>query len=282
MKKLYFLDEDEKNRILNLHESATKKQYLKEDDTMVPELDEADGGAVMTGLLLGGVVGAAAVMIKGAGGSYAGVSKIFQACKTKGMGKSTMAGGTLDQIADEIYNSVDGAGTDEDMLKAALSKIATVPDLCAVNKRYAQNYPGSDLFGDLDGDIDSDGEWNKYVYRPLLNAVRKTEELSAKSNAQSTQKFQFPCVTISGGKAAKLKDGSLAYVLNGETYYGNGRVSLANGTMSNYYCDGNNIKKGAKTNGQVKTNKTQVTKKSGVKTSTIPSDADLDAVLGKL
>jgi hypothetical protein len=30
MKKLYFLDEDEKSRILNLHESATKKQYLPE------------------------------------------------------------------------------------------------------------------------------------------------------------------------------------------------------------------------------------------------------------
>jgi hypothetical protein len=30
MKKLYFLDEEEKNRILNLHESATKKQYLSE------------------------------------------------------------------------------------------------------------------------------------------------------------------------------------------------------------------------------------------------------------
>ena len=30
MKKLYFLDEEEKNRILNLHESATKRQYLGE------------------------------------------------------------------------------------------------------------------------------------------------------------------------------------------------------------------------------------------------------------
>ena len=33
MKQLYFLDEEEKNRILNLHESATKRQYLKEDDS---------------------------------------------------------------------------------------------------------------------------------------------------------------------------------------------------------------------------------------------------------
>ena len=32
MKKLYFLDEEEKNRILNLHESATKNQYLNEAD----------------------------------------------------------------------------------------------------------------------------------------------------------------------------------------------------------------------------------------------------------
>jgi hypothetical protein len=30
MKKLYFLDEEEKNRILNLHEGATKRQYLSE------------------------------------------------------------------------------------------------------------------------------------------------------------------------------------------------------------------------------------------------------------
>jgi hypothetical protein len=30
MKKLYFLNEEEKNRILNLHESATKRQYLSE------------------------------------------------------------------------------------------------------------------------------------------------------------------------------------------------------------------------------------------------------------
>jgi len=31
MKKLYFLDEEEKNRILNIHEDATKRQYLNED-----------------------------------------------------------------------------------------------------------------------------------------------------------------------------------------------------------------------------------------------------------
>jgi hypothetical protein len=41
MKKLYFLDEEEKNRILNLHESATKRQYLGEQPlgpVKVPEV----------------------------------------------------------------------------------------------------------------------------------------------------------------------------------------------------------------------------------------------------
>ena len=37
MKKLYFLDEEEKNRILNIHESATKKQYLSEQTLSVDE-----------------------------------------------------------------------------------------------------------------------------------------------------------------------------------------------------------------------------------------------------
>jgi hypothetical protein len=34
MKKLYFLDEEEKNRILNIHESATKRQYLSEQNPL--------------------------------------------------------------------------------------------------------------------------------------------------------------------------------------------------------------------------------------------------------
>jgi hypothetical protein len=37
MKKLYFLNEDEKNRIINLHENATKKQYLLNEQTSLPD-----------------------------------------------------------------------------------------------------------------------------------------------------------------------------------------------------------------------------------------------------
>jgi ferritin-like metal-binding protein YciE len=40
MKKLYFLNEEEKNRILNLHESATKRQYLNEQKDIEQKMKE--------------------------------------------------------------------------------------------------------------------------------------------------------------------------------------------------------------------------------------------------
>jgi len=153
------------------------KSCEKSDMYEYSELDEADAGAVATGLALGGVAGAALAYVNSSAGSYNGVKKIFDACNASGMGKSTMNGGTLDSISKQVRTAVDGWGTDEDAIKSALGQIATIPDLCAVNKRYAENYPGSTLLGDLDGDIDSDSEWNEYVYQPLLAAKRKSEEI---------------------------------------------------------------------------------------------------------
>ena len=42
MKKLYFLNEEESKRILNLHKDATKKQYLKEDDNSKTLSEQSD------------------------------------------------------------------------------------------------------------------------------------------------------------------------------------------------------------------------------------------------
>jgi len=53
MKNLFLINEDEKKRILSLHEKATKKQYLKEDaENMEPEMNqeisEIDTGMLVT------------------------------------------------------------------------------------------------------------------------------------------------------------------------------------------------------------------------------------------
>jgi hypothetical protein len=196
MKKLYFLNEEEKERILKLHENATSRQYLSENDLGSVGAGAAAGAAIGAyvggvGAIPGALIGGAIGYLRGSGGSYKGVEAIFNACKKSSeVGKSTMAGGTLDGIAKGVYDAVRvWNGTDEDAIKSNLSKIATIPDLCAVIKRYEENYPGYTLLGDLDGDIDTDSEWNEYVYQPLLAAKRKTEELSKK-------------VESSGGKAA--------------------------------------------------------------------------------
>ena len=148
--------------------------------SVVPVVGTAVGAAL--GGLIGATTGAAAGLLYGSVGSYNGVKKIFDACETKGMGKSTMNGGTLDSISKKLYDAVRvWRGTDEDAIKDALSQLKTIPDFCSVIKRYEENYPGETLLDDLDGDIDSDSEWNEYVYLPLLAAKRKSEELGKKS-----------------------------------------------------------------------------------------------------
>ena len=112
MKKLYFLNEEEKNRILNLHESATKRQYLGEQ-------------------------------------------------------KNSSFGG----------------------------------------------FPTAD-------DI------NPLSNKNLIPGLKR----------EDNWKTTYSCVPSQGVKPSKLSDGSTAYLINGVTYYNNGRKKLANGTMTGYTC----------------------------------------------
>jgi len=231
MKKLYFLDEAETNRILNLHESATKNQYLS----------EASFGS----------------------GSWVSVS----------YNNYTL---TLNNYLEMERR---GSGSELKLWKGVIfsrendNTLVTKP-----NTTYQ-------LVGDYTGSVEEEGKGTiryrcktkefeiegrnaKFWGEDFQSDVQKAfdalcDELpTGKSTTDTgkTQEFKFPCVKISGGKVTTLKDGSLAYVLNGETYYGNGRVSLANGTMGNYYCDGNNIKKGTKTNQKTYVKKTTAPK----------------------
>jgi hypothetical protein len=291
MKKLYFLNEEESKRILNLHKEATKKQYLKEDDTMMSSENElaedgvmasmatgaAIGGAVglVPGAIIGGAIGLINGLINGGNYSYKGAEKILQACgNLKEVGKSTLSRATLNGIADGINAAVDGMGTDEDAIKSNLQKITTIPDLCAMSNIYNTRH-GESLFAAIDGDIDSEGEWKQYVFLPLLDAYENSVDLGKKLAAQKESSVvkgfeKFPCIPSNPkAKSSKLSDGSIAYIIDGVVYYGNGRKKLVDGTMANYSC--------GKESSNTKTNT-----KTKVKQPTIPSDTDLDMVLTKL
>jgi len=157
----------------------------------------AVGSAVpVVGTVAGAVIGGAWAYLQGSSGeSYEGVKKMFDACKQPGVGQSTMQGAVLDQIAAEIRKAVEGNGTEEEDIKKALDKVQTIPDLCALITRYAENYPDTTLLDELNDDLSSD-EWNEYVYLPLLKAKRKSQELAnqaaqaAKQKAQADQETQ--------------------------------------------------------------------------------------------
>lgn len=246
----------------------TESQYQRLKKRLINNMiNEADYGGVVTGLVAGGLIGAAYQLYRAAGGSYDGVKAMFDACNASGVGASTMPGGTLDSIARKLYDAVRvWDGTDENAIRAAFSQIQTIPDLCALKKRYAENYPGKDLLDELDGDIDADEEWNEYVYLPLLAARRRTEELSKKSqetgggggqglmskigdsikrsvNRMTSDKlwYNFPCVPLDPeSNGSQMSNGSTVFVIGKEVFYNNGRMKKEDNTMTDYYCDANN------------------------------------------
>lgn len=253
-----------KKRLINNMINEADEDYVALSTASGAGMGWAVGGPV--GAIPGALIGAAFGLLSGSGGSYDGVSKIFAACRASGVGKTTMGGGSLDSIASQIRNAIEGWGTNEEAIKSALSKVQTIPDLCAVSQRYAENYPGSTLLGDLDGDIDDDAEWNEYVYLPLLAAKRKSEELGKKSQAAggggsgsavkaigdsikrtvnriTSDKlwYNFPCVPLEpNSKGSQMSNGSTVFVIGREVFYNNGRMKKEDNTMTDYHCDANN------------------------------------------
>lgn len=313
MKNPFLLSEEEKNRILTLHENATKKQYLKENITEPEmtegELDEIDWGQVGTstaagaaggaafagvGAIPGAIIGGAANIIYqlvSGSPSKDGAERILQACKNKSeVGAPTMGNSTLNAIADGINAAIEGLGTDEDAIKSNLKKLKTIPDLCAMASKYKTRH-GESLFDAIDGDIDSSSEWKKYVYLPLLDLYEKSQELGKQKkssggwaskvtqsiNAVTSDKlwYNYPCVPLfKGATKASMSNGSTVFKIGGDVFYNNGRVKLADNKMTNYYCEGNTIKKGSKQT-------TQTVKKSNqnIAKTNQPTDADFDKFL---
>jgi hypothetical protein len=206
MKNLFFINESERERILGMHHDATRKQYLKESNE--EELDEIDWGKVGTataagaaggaafagvGAIPGAIIGGAANLIYQAfsgPGSREAAQKITQGCNAKGVGETTMDDSSIDSVVDQLWNAMEGLGTDEEAIGKAFGSLQTIPDLCAVVKRYAENHPGYTLFNDLDGDIDADSEWNKYVYQPMIKSYRRTQQIVKQAKQQQTNPEQ--------------------------------------------------------------------------------------------
>ena len=183
MKKVSFdLNREEKNRILEMHQKSTGRQYLNLINEEKQQLNEwiwwALGGAA---LIAGGI---AAYNWEGTDANKS-VKALHDSCATSKLGKPLQSNSELEKIATEIHNGISGldfSGDGEKKLASALSKIKSIPDYCKVASEYELTY-GGDMYDAIDGDVNFGG-WETSVRLPLSAAVKAT----AKANDEANKK----------------------------------------------------------------------------------------------
>ena len=215
MKNKFILTEEESKRIISLHKQKIQEernQFNEQEE----DLDEGDKGQSTGRVAAGSGIGATAGAIIGciaaaiptgglacAGGAAIGASigtavggfggwlttgggyydKVLNALKwcnaNRGkIGKPVNSDSTIRDIADDIAGAVEGFGrTDEVMIARSLRKLKSIPDLCRLNEIYRKRNTES-LLNALDGDIDQDGEWRDYVWRPIEDLFEYSKKKS--------------------------------------------------------------------------------------------------------
>ena len=180
MKKVSFDSSgEEKNRILEMHQKSTGRQYLNLIKEEKQQLNEwiwwALGGAA---LIAGGIK---AYNWEGTDANKS-VKALHDSCKNSKLGKPLQSSSELEKIATEIGDALREKtmgifpSTDEEGIKSALLKIKSIPDYCKVASEYELKY-GEDMYEGIDGDIDF-GDWDLYVRQPLTNAIKASTKIN--------------------------------------------------------------------------------------------------------
>jgi hypothetical protein len=136
--------------------------------SIVPGVGTAVGAGV--GYVAGGLIAAASAIANGVGSSDQKVKQFCDLCK-KSQSPITQKS---NQLADMVRDSVQGAGTDEQKIFNAFKGITTFDEFCSLIKSYQQSY-NTDLYADLNDDIDSESEW-VLIFRPLRDVLLRQQQ----------------------------------------------------------------------------------------------------------
>ena len=169
------------DRIKLMMKYDTSKTLNENVETIKQPINEALPAALLTlPWLIGyGVTAAAGIgtwiyNVQGGGDAFSKAQTFFAGCSSLDKNlKPTQSKGDHREAADSIYNAIEGAGTDEDAIKGAISSMETVADLCAMYKYYNKTY--GDLYEDLDGDLDGES-FRRYVWSAIAPIVDDAEE----------------------------------------------------------------------------------------------------------
>jgi hypothetical protein len=188
------------------------------------------------------------------------------------IGKPMMTKQQHIQIATELGDAIMGAGTDEDSMASALSRIKSIPDYCKVAEEYMTQH-GEDLYEAIDGDINL-SEWDTVVRQPLSKAIRTTEEANKNSDVpvsgetednktepekggggnEDNQKDNwgmYMCVVEHPKSIGdKFQNGERTRFRIGQTYYMGNGMKLFKGVEVPYSCDDKEFKNVEYTNSE--------------------------------
>lgn len=82
--------------------------------------------------------------------------------------------GEIRNLSDQLYDAMEGVGTDEAAVVGAFKSLKTVSDFCALVTRFNRDYGSEgDLLEWLDDDFDQTSEWMQ-LFRPLRDIVEDT------------------------------------------------------------------------------------------------------------
>lgn len=122
------------------------------------------------------------------------VDRMFNFCKTDGEKIKKLQRGvddtTIRNLSDQLFDAMNGVGTDEEKVYQAFNALQTASDFCALVDRF--NLDNGDLLEWLDDDFDQTNEWMK-IFRPIRNVV----EDSLKKIAEQEQQKEKPAPTKS-------------------------------------------------------------------------------------
>lgn len=108
------------------------------------------------------------------------LESIVDACSTNSedMGPPRQSDSAISSAAAKVWEGINegswytfGAGTDEDKIKKAIASMQSIPDLCAMIKKYSDTY--EEFYDSIDSDFDSDNDLGTYVVAPMSNIISK-------------------------------------------------------------------------------------------------------------
>ena len=106
------------------------------------------------------------------------VERMIQYCTTDATKIQKIERGVSDSeirnLSDQLYDAMEGVGTDEAVVYGTFKSLKTVSDFCALVTRFNKDYGSEgDLLEWLDDDFDQTSEWMQ-IFRPLRDIVEDT------------------------------------------------------------------------------------------------------------